>query len=122
MKKILVTGGCGFIGTNLIKYILRDKPAWRIVNLDLLTYAGNLENTAGLEKEYPSRYSFVKGDIADAGFVDELFYRNKFDLVLNLAAESHVDRSIEGAGVFIRTNVVGVQVLLDASLKYKVKR
>lgn len=122
MIKVLITGGCGFIGTNLIKYILNDRSQWKVVNLDLLTYAGNLENTAGLEKDYPSRYTFIRGDIAEPGFVEDLFKQNKFDLVLNLAAESHVDRSIEGAGVFIRTNVVGVQVLLDAALKHGVKR
>ncbi len=122
MVKVLITGGCGFIGTNLVKYILKSKPGWKVVNLDLLTYAGNLENTHGLEKDYPGRYSFVRGDIADVSLVNELFAGNKFDLVLNLAAESHVDRSIEGAGVFVRTNVVGVQVLLDAALKNGVKR
>jgi len=122
MVKVLITGGCGFIGTNLIRYVLNNKPDWAVVNLDLLTYAGNLENTHGLEKEFPARYAFVRGDIADAGAVNGLFEKNPFDLVLNLAAESHVDRSIEGAGVFIRTNVVGTQVLLDASLKNGVKR
>ncbi len=122
MVNVLITGGCGFIGTNLIKFVLDNRPDWRVVNLDLLTYAGNLENTHGLEKDYPSRYSFVRGDIADVSAVNDLFEKHKFDLVLNLAAESHVDRSIEGAGVFVRTNVVGTQVLLDASLKNRVKR
>ncbi len=73
MIKVLITGGCGFIGTNLIKYILDNKPDWQVTNLDLLTYAGNLENTHGLTKDYPSRYFFVKGDIAETGFVDDLF-------------------------------------------------
>lgn len=122
MTKVLVTGGCGFIGTNLLRYILEYRPDWEVVNLDLLTYAGNLENTAGLGESYPDRYSFVKGDIADAAFIETLFDSHGFDLVMNLAAESHVDRSIEGAGVFIRTNVMGVQVLLDAAVKYRVKR
>jgi dTDP-glucose 4,6-dehydratase len=122
MTKVLVTGGCGFIGTNLIRYILEHKPDWEVVNLDWLTYAGNLENTDGLEEQYPGRYHFIRGDIADAPFIDELSARQGFDLILNLAAESHVDRSIEGAGVFVRTNVMGVQVLLDASVKHKVKR
>jgi dTDP-glucose 4,6-dehydratase len=122
MKKVLVTGGCGFIGTNLLEHILKERPQWQVVNLDLLTYAGNLENTAGLEKRYPGRYSFVRGDIAEASFVDGLFRDHRFDLVLNLAAESHVDRSIEGAGIFVRTNVQGVQVLLDAAVKHGVKR
>jgi dTDP-glucose 4,6-dehydratase len=122
MTEVLVTGGCGFIGTNLLRYILENRPDWEVVNLDQLTYAGNLENTDGLAKRYPARYSFVRGDITDALFIDELFGRRRFDLVMNLAAESHVDRSIHGAGVFIRTNVQGVQVLLDAALKHGVKR
>ncbi len=120
--KVLLTGGCGFIGTNLIRYILANKPDWKIVNLDLLTYAGNLENTLGLEDDYPGRYTFIKVDIADAAAVEAVFGRYSFDLVLNLAAESHVDRSIEDAGIFIRTNVMGVQVLLDAALRHKVGR
>ena len=122
MRKVLVTGGCGFIGTNLIRHILENRPDWEVTNLDLLTYAGNMENTDGLQDQYPGRYRFVRGDIADAPFVSEVFSRTPFDLVLNLAAESHVDRSIEGAGVFVRTNVMGVQVLLDASLQNGVQR
>ncbi len=122
MAKVLVTGGCGFIGTNLLKYILANRPEWEVVNLDLLTYAGNLENTLELEKLYPGRYSFVRADIADAEAIDTVFQEHAFDLVMNLAAESHVDRSIENAGVFIRTNVLGVQVLLDAAVKYSVKK
>lgn len=120
--KILITGGCGFIGTNLIKHILKNRPEWNVVNVDLLTYAGNLENTAGLEEEYPGRYSFVRADIADNEAMGSIFAKHGFDLVLNLAAESHVDRSIEDAGIFVRTNVMGVQVLLDASLKHNVGR
>ncbi len=122
MAKVLITGGCGFIGTNLIRYILSNVPDFSIINYDLLTYAGNLENTSDLEVRYPDRYKFVRGDIADAAKVNEVFEENNFDLILNLAAESHVDRSIEAAGVFIRTNVMGTQVLLDAAQKYKVSR
>ncbi len=122
MTKVLLTGGCGFIGANLLRHILEHRPGWKVVNLDLLTYAGNLENTAGLSETYPDRYTFVKGDIADTPFIEKLFEREGFDLLMNLAAESHVDRSIDGAGVFIRTNVVGVQVLLDAAVKYGLKR
>jgi len=122
MAKVLITGGCGFIGTNLIHYILSDVPDFSIVNYDLLTYAGNLENTSDLEIRYPGRYKFIRGDISDASKVSEVFEENKFELVLNLAAESHVDRSIEAAGVFIRTNVMGTQVLLDAAQKHKVSR
>jgi dTDP-glucose 4,6-dehydratase len=119
---VLLTGGCGFIGTNLIRYVLKNRPEWKVVNLDLLTYAGNLENTLGLEKEHPGRYTFVRGDIADSRVVGELFEEHAFELVLNLAAESHVDRSILDAGVFIRTNVQGAQVLLDAAVKHKARR
>jgi len=97
-------------------------PDYSIVNYDLLTYAGNLENTSDLELIYPSRYTFIRGDISDAAKVNEVFEENNFDLILNLAAESHVDRSIEAAGVFIRTNVMGTQVLLDAAQKHKVGR
>ena len=122
MRTVLVTGGCGFIGTNLIRYILEHRPQWRVVNLDLLTYAGNLGNTDGLEDEYPGRYTFIRGDIADAPLVKALFAEQAIELVLNLAAESHVDRSIEDAGVFVRTNVLGVQVLLDAALACGVTR
>ena len=122
MTKVLVTGGCGFIGTNLVRHILSALSDWSVVNLDLLTYAGNLENTAGLEDAYPGRYFFIRGDIADPEIVQSVFETHKIDLVLNLAAESHVDRSIESASIFIRTNVLGVQVLLDTALKYKVER
>ena len=122
MIKVLVTGGCGFIGTNLLKYILENKLDWEVVNLDLLTYAGNLENTIGFEEAYPGRYSFIRADIADPLGVDEVFQAHDFDIVMNLAAESHVDRSIEDSGIFVRTNVLGVQVLLDAAIKHKVKR
>lgn len=122
MQKVLITGGCGFIGTNLVRFILDNRPDWSLVNLDLLTYAGNLENTDGLEKDYPGRYRFVRGDIADAPMVRELFEQERFDIVLNLAAESHVDRSIEEPGVFIRTNIMGVQVLLDAAVATGVER
>ena len=122
MTKVLVTGGCGFIGTNLVRHILSALSDWSVVNLDLLTYAGNLENTAGLEDAYPGRYFFIRGDIADPEMVQSVFETHKIDLVLNLAAESHVDRSIESASIFIRTNVLGVQVLLATALKYKVER
>jgi len=118
--KVLVTGGCGFIGTNLVREILETRPDWQVVNLDLLTYAGNLENVAGLEDT--GRYEFVRADIADNAAVDAIFEQHKFDLVLNLAAESHVDRSITDPGIFIKTNVMGTQVLLDAALKHKAHR
>jgi len=113
--KYLVTGGAGFIGSNFIHYIFGKYPDAEIINLDKLTYAGNLENLRGLENN--KAYKFVKGDIADASVVDELV--KEVDVVVHFAAESHVDRSITGPAEFVRTNVVGTQVLLDAAVKYK---
>ena len=115
MKNILVTGGAGFIGSNFIKVMLESYD-YNIVNLDLLTYAGNLENLKEVE-EHP-RYTFVKGDIGDRALVEKLFEDYGIDTVVNFAAESHVDRSIENPEVFLMTNVVGTQVLLDTAKKY----
>ncbi len=119
-KKILVTGGAGFIGSNFVYYMLDKYPDCRIVVLDLLTYAGNLENLRKAE-ENPN-FRFVKGSISDADFVMELFRKEKFDIVVNFAAETHVDRCIHDPGIFIRSNVVGTQVLLDAAKTYGVSR
>ena len=116
MKTILVTGGAGFIGSNFIKYMLNKYDDYRVVNLDLLTYAGNLENLKDVEDN--PNYRFVKGDITDRELVNKLFEEESFDYVINFAAESHVDRSIEDPGIFVRTNVMGTQVLLDAAKKY----
>jgi len=116
--KVLITGGAGFIGSNFIRYWLKKYPKDKIINLDKLTYAGNLENL--LEIESNPNYKFVKGDICDGKIVEKLM--EGVDLVVNFAAESHVDRSILGPQVFIKTNIVGTQVLLDAALKNKVKR
>lgn len=118
--KILVTGGAGFIGCNFVHYLLENHPEDKIVNLDLLTYAGNLESLADIADK--PNYQFVKGDIADMEQIDALFAREQFDVVVNFAAETHVDRSIKDPGVFVRTNVMGTQALLDASRKYGVKR
>jgi len=118
--KILVTGGCGFIGSNFIRYLLKEHPDWRIVNLDKLTYAGNLKNLEGIEED--SRYRFIRGDIADRALVERLFSEERFDAVVNFAAESHVDRSLLDPSPFIETNVKGVQVLLEAARKYPVWR
>jgi dTDP-glucose 4,6-dehydratase len=120
---VLVTGGMGFIGSNFVRLLLNERPGWEIVNLDLLTYAGNPDNLADLVEEptLAERYSFVRGDIADEEVVKRLFLR-PFDSVVNFAAESHVDRSIRSAGPFVRTNVVGTQVLLDASRAGGVRR
>ena len=118
--KILVTGGAGFIGCNFVHYMLEKHPEDEIVNLDLLTYAGNLESLADVADA--KNYHFVKGDIADMEFIDSLFSKEHFDVVVNFAAETHVDRSITDPGVFVRTNVMGTQALLDASRKYGVVR
>ena len=118
--KILVTGGAGFIGGNFIQYMLKNHPDCRIVCLDKLTYAGNLSTLAGALNN--ANFTFVRGDIADSDFVCGLFARESFDAVVNFAAESHVDRSISGAQVFMVSNVVGVQVLLDACNRYGVRR
>jgi dTDP-glucose 4,6-dehydratase len=117
---VLVTGGSGFIGSNLVRLLLAERPDWRIVNLDKLTYAGNAENLADLEGN--PRYRFVRGDICDGGLVADLFETERIDAVMHLAAESHVDRSILAPSVFIETNVRGTQVLLEAARALGVKR
>lgn len=113
--RLLVTGGCGFIGTGFIRMVLRERADIRIVNLDKLTYAGNPANLTDLEHSAGERYTFVRGDIADAAQVREVLAAQAFDAVVNFAAESHVDRSIVDATPFVHTNVLGTQVLLDAS-------
>lgn len=117
---ILVTGGAGFIGSNFIYYLLDKHPEDRVVCLDALTYAGNLETLQ--EAMQRPAFRFVKGDIADRQVVFELFGKEGFDIVVNFAAESHVDRSIEDPGVFLLTNVIGTQVLLDAARAFGVRR
>lgn len=114
--KILVTGGAGFIGSNFIYYELDNYPNDEVICLDKLTYAGNLE-TLEVAMKNP-KFKFVKGDIADRAFVDELFASEKPDVVVNFAAESHVDRSIENPEIFLQTNVIGTSVLMDACRKY----
>ncbi|CEE03065.1 dTDP-glucose 4,6-dehydratase [Caldibacillus thermoamylovorans] len=118
--KVLVTGGAGFIGSNFVRYMVKKYPEYQIVNLDLLTYAGNLENLKEIENK--PNYKFVKGDIADHEFINGFFAEEKFDYVINFAAESHVDRSITDPGIFVRTNVQGTQVLLDAAKNIGVKK
>lgn len=118
--KVLVTGGAGFIGSNFVRYMVKKYPDYNIVNLDALTYAGNLENLKDVEDK--SNYRFVKGDIADRQFINQLFEEEKFDYVLNFAAESHVDRSITNPDIFIQTNIQGTQVLLDAAKNAQVKK
>jgi dTDP-glucose 4,6-dehydratase len=117
-KTILVTGGCGFIGTNFIYYMLSQYQNYRIINLDKLTYCGNLDNLCELVNT--PQYFFVKGDIADKKKVVEILKEEKVDVIVNFAAESHVDRSIEEPDPFLRTNVLGTQVLLQGMLEMKV--
>lgn len=117
---IIVTGGAGFIGSNFVYYELEKHPEDRIICLDKLTYAGNL---ATLEKTMENpQFRFVKGDIADIECVEKLFEEEKPDIIVNFAAESHVDRSIEDPGIFLKTNIIGTQVLMDACRKYGIKR
>lgn len=118
--KVLVTGGCGFIGSNFIYYLSEKYPNYKIVNLDLLTYAGKLENVKDLNSN--PNYKFVKGDISCREFVFDLFKKENFNVVINFAAESHVDNSIKNPSIFINTNVLGTQILLDACLEYGVNR
>ena len=118
--KILVTGGAGFIGSNFIYYMLEKHPGYKVVCLDALTYAGNLETLDEAMKN--PDFKFVKGDITDREAVRNLFAEEKFDIVVNFAAESHVDRSIEEPEVFLKTNILGTQVLMDASREFDVKR
>lgn len=118
--KLLVTGGCGFIGANFVLHMLESHPDVSIVNLDLLTYAGNLENLRDTRK-YGERYRFVRGDIADKERVNSLV-ADGFDAIINFAAESHVDRSIIDSSAFVKTNVLGAQVLLDACRGHHIGR
>ena len=117
---IIVTGGAGFIGSNFIFHMLSAHPGWRIVCLDKLTYAGNLSTLAPVMDKLDFR--FVRADICDRAAVDRLFAEEKPDIVVNFAAESHVDRSIEDPGIFLQTNILGTQVLMDACRKHGVKR
>lgn len=118
--KIIVTGGAGFIGGNFVYYELKNHPEDEIVCLDKLTYAGNLETLSEAMKN--PRFKFIKGDIADRKFIYELFASEKPDIIVNFAAESHVDRSIEDPEIFLQTNVMGTQVLMDACRKYGISR
>ena len=118
--KIIVTGGAGFIGGNFVHHMVNKYPDYEIINLDLLTYAGNLETLKSVEDK--PNYKFVKGDIADRKFIFDLFEKEKPDMVVNFAAESHVDRSVVDPESFVRTNVMGTTTLLDACKTYGIKR
>ena len=120
--RLLITGGCGFIGTNFL-YLMRQRhPDWFIVNLDKLTYAGNLGNLRSLEAEAGGSYTFVHGDIGDRELVTGLIARHAFDAIVNFAAESHVDRSIDDPAPFVVTNVLGAQNILDCARRAGIKR
>ena len=115
MQNVLVTGGAGFIGSNFVRYLLNTEPDVRVINLDLLTYAGSLENLKDLPD--PNRHIFVKGDICDQILLEDLLREHQIDTIVHFAAETHVDRSILGPGQFIQTNVVGTFKLLEAARK-----
>lgn len=116
LKTILITGGAGFIGSNFVKYMLEKHPEYKIINIDALTYAGNLENLKEINDN--PNYIFIKADIRNREKIDAVFKNNDISSVINFAAESHVDRSIEEPEVFLTTNIIGTQVLLDTAMKY----
>src|SRR5438105_9213931 len=120
--RLLVTGGCGFIGSNFLRYILNHYAPAFVSNVDALTYAGNIGNVAGLAEQYGERYEFFQADIANADQMDALMSKHQFFAVINFAAESHVDRSINSPQNFVHTNVVGTSVLLECARQHKLRR
>jgi len=118
MKKILLTGGLGFIGSNFIRYLLSSTNKTEIINLDNMTYAANPNNLSGIEKEFTGRYTYIKGDICEPELVQDIFKKYKPDAVINFAAESHVDRSIKDPNIFVKTNVLGTATILNVSRKF----
>lgn len=121
-KNILVTGGAGFIGSNFIRYLLHNSRNYSVVNLDGLTYAGNLANLDDVRHHFPERYKFVKGDICDAGLIRNVIAESEIEWIVNFAAESHVDRSIMDSAPFVRTNVIGAHALLESSVQTGVEK
>ena len=120
--RLLITGGCGFIGSNFVRFVLEHYQPAFVTNVDVLTYAGNPENLAGIAEQYGGRYEFFQSDIADRDAMETIFARHKFYAVANFAAESHVDRSVSDPGNFIHTNVIGAEVLLETAREHGVKR
>ena len=118
--KFLVTGGAGFIGSNYLHYVVNKYPKDKFICIDALTYAGNYNNIKELEKK--NNFKFVKGDIRDKNLIEKLFEKEKFDIVVNFAAESHVDNSIKNPNLFADTNVLGTMTLMNACVKYGIKR
>lgn len=123
MKTLLITGGCGFIGSQFVKLVLRERPQYRLINLDLLTYAGNPENLADEERRRdPGAYQFIRGDIGDSKLVRQVLAREAVDAIVNIAAETHVDRSLIDSAPFLRTNVEGTRVLLESANRIGIGR
>jgi len=120
--RLLITGGCGFIGSNFIRYVLEHYGPAFVTNVDALTYAGSITNVAGLAEEYGERYEFFHADIANAPQIEALMQKHQFYAVINFAAESHVDRSIDSPQNFVHTNVLGTSVMLDCARRHGVKR
>lgn len=118
--KILVTGGAGFIGSNFIRLLMSSHPGYKIVNVDTLTYAGNLDNLRGIDTDL--RYTFVKGDICDSNLINTILEKHEIDTIVHFAAESHVDRSIADASEFVRTNVLGTHTLLNAARRHAIRK
>ncbi|MHA1413972.1 MAG: dTDP-glucose 4,6-dehydratase [Promethearchaeota archaeon] len=122
MYTILVTGGMGFIGSNFIRFVLNSDTNMKVVNVDKLTYAGNLENLKDVEKQFQKRYIFYRGDICNFKRLNKIFLKEKIDFIINFAAESHVDRSIQNPSIFCKTNVLGTQTLLNLARIYEIQR
>src|SRR6266542_5462706 len=122
MKTVLITGGAGFIGSNYVRYALQQHDDWRVVVFDKLTYAGNLDNLQDVAEQFRDRYSFVRGDIADRDAVFGAVREHGVQLIVNFAADTHVDRSLMDPGSFIMTDVYGTFVLLEAAREFKVER